>query len=126
MVKQSSIIYEQAKGIKASQIELLQGQTDMKDKLESSMSVLQESYDNLGDGMEKLRKEAIEIEKEINEVGHVMSSKMQNLQNTADDIGHVTGLSLDKQKELVNGQTKALQELEFLTMLQSHALEESR
>lgn len=76
--------------------------------------------------MEKLRKEAIEIEKEINEVGHVMSSKMQNLQNTADDIGHVTGLSLDKQKELVNGQTKALQELEFLTMLQSHALEESR
>ncbi|MQM09774.1 hypothetical protein Taro_042651 [Colocasia esculenta] len=126
MLKQSLIIYEQADGIRASQTELLQGQTEMKDKLESSMSALQESYENLGDGMEKLRQETVEIEKEINEVGHVMASKMQNLQNTADDIGHVTSISLDKQKELVNGQTTALQELEFLKKLQSDALEESR
>ncbi|PIA28722.1 hypothetical protein AQUCO_06700027v1 [Aquilegia coerulea] len=122
----SKIIFEQSKGIVASQSELQGGQMDMREKLEAGMSMLQESYKNLGQDIEKLRKEAIEIEREINEVSNTMSLKMENLQNKADDIGNVAGLSLDKQKLLLDGQSTALEGLDFLTKFQSQALEESR
>lgn len=98
----------------------------MRDKLEAGMTMLQESYKNLGNDIEKLRNEAIEIENEINKVSNVMSIKMQNLQHKADDIGNVAGLSLDKQKQLLDGQSTALEGLDFLTKFQSQALEESR
>ncbi|KAF5190451.1 Gamete expressed 1-like, partial [Thalictrum thalictroides] len=122
----SKIIFEQSKDIAASQSELQGGQMDMREKLEAGMSMLQDSYKNLGQDIEKLRNEALEIEKEINEVSNTMSLKMQNLQNKADDIGNVAGLSLDKQKLLLDGQSTALEGLDFLTKFQSQALEESR
>ncbi|KAL5701863.1 hypothetical protein ACHQM5_027154 [Ranunculus cassubicifolius] len=122
----SKIIFEQSKEIAASQSELQGGQVDMREKLETGMTMLQESYKNLGQDIEKLRNEAIEIEKEINAVSNRMSTKMQNLQDKADDIGNVAVLSLDKQKQLLDGQSTAIEGLDFLTKFQSQALEESR
>ncbi|XVF80444.1 hypothetical protein PTKIN_Ptkin15bG0073700 [Pterospermum kingtungense] len=55
-----------------------------------------------------------------------MSSIMNNLQRTADDIGNKAGVSLDKQQQLLEGQSTALEGLRFLTRFQSEALEESR
>ena len=55
-----------------------------------------------------------------------MTLKMENLQSRADDIGEVAGQSLDKQKQLLDGQSTALEGLQFLTKFQSQALEESR
>lgn len=55
-----------------------------------------------------------------------MSSRMQNLQNTADDIEDKAGKSLDKQEQLLDGQSTALKGLQLLTEFQSEALEESR
>ncbi|KAF9607613.1 hypothetical protein IFM89_037541 [Coptis chinensis] len=122
----SKVIFEQSKEIATSQAELQGGQLDMRQKLEAGMTMLQESYQNLGEDIEKLRKEAIQIEREINEVSNAMSLKMQNLQDKADDIGNVAGLSLDKQKQLLDGQSTALEGLDSLTKFQSLALEESR
>lgn len=126
VLKQSMVISEQTKGIRVSQGAVLEGQAEMKQKLESGMAVLQESYENLGVGMEKLRSEATEMGRKINEVGDQMNSKMRNLQSTADDIGRIALTSLDNQKQLVDGQTRALEELKHLTKFQSDALEESR
>lgn len=55
-----------------------------------------------------------------------MSTKMNSLQNKADDIGNVTEISLEKQKELLEGQSEALAGLQSLTKFQVQALEESR
>ncbi|KAI3864146.1 hypothetical protein MKW98_031738 [Papaver atlanticum] len=125
-LKHSSIILEQSKEIAASQLELRQGQSDMRETLEGGMEILHESYEKLGHNVEKLRNEAVEIEKKINKVSNSMSTKMENLQNKANDIGNVAVVSLDKQKQLLDGQSRALEGLDFLTKFQSQALEESR
>ncbi|XP_077230959.1 gamete expressed protein 1 [Tasmannia lanceolata] len=126
VLNHSKAIFKQAEGIAATQSVLQEGQAEMKAKMEAGMEYLHESYESLGHGMEKLRTEAMEIEREIGEVGDSMSFKMLNLQSRADDIGNVAGMSLDKQKELLEGQTVALEGLSFLTKFQSQALEESR
>ncbi|THU49065.1 hypothetical protein C4D60_Mb06t05640 [Musa balbisiana] len=126
VLEHSKAIFEQSKEIAASQVELQGGQLDMKEKLISGMASLQESYNSLDDGMLKLKEEAVEIEREIQVVGASMSSKMQNLQSKADDIGSVAGSSLEKQKQLLDRQDLALEGLDFLTKFQSQALEESR
>ena len=110
VLKNSEVIFKQTKGIAASQSVLQEGQVEMKQKLETSMEFLHESYESLGDGMEVLKKEALDLEKEIIQVGDLMSSKMTTLQSTADDISDVAGASLDKQKQVLSGQTKALEE----------------
>ncbi|RZC50552.1 hypothetical protein C5167_018974, partial [Papaver somniferum] len=125
-LERSSVILEQSRLIAASQSELRQGQSDMREVLEGGMEILHESYEKLGQNVEKLRNEAVEIEKEIQRVSNSMSTKMENLQNKANDIGNVAGLSLDKQKQLLDGQSTALEGLDFLTKFQSQALEESR
>ncbi|KAJ4957037.1 hypothetical protein NE237_013820 [Protea cynaroides] len=122
----SKAIFEQSKGILASQSNLRIGQTEMKEKLDEGMALLHESYQTLGQDIENLRNEAVAIEREINEVGESMTSKMTSLQNTADNIGSVAGTSLEKQKQLLDGQSTALEGLNFLTNFQSQALEESR
>ncbi|KAI3920453.1 hypothetical protein MKX01_000792 [Papaver californicum] len=125
-LKHSNVILEQSKLIAASQSELRQGQSDMRQVLEGGMEILHESYEKLGQNVERLRNEAVEIEKEIHRVSNSMSTKMENLQNKANDIGNVAGISLDKQKQLLDGQSTALEGLDFLTRFQSQALEESR
>ena len=73
-----------------------------------------------------LQNETGEIEKKIGKVGDAMYTKMSNLQSKADDIGNIAGISLDKQKQLQEGQSEALQGLQLLSKFQSQALEESR
>ncbi|KAL1552659.1 protein GAMETE EXPRESSED 1-like [Salvia divinorum] len=126
VLRYSEVVYEQSKGIASSQMELSEGQARMKENLAQGMALLQNSYENLGEDIVKLRTEAAEIEMEIEKVGNAMSSKMSILQSKADDIGDMAGTSLDKQKELLDGQSVALEGLNFLTKFQSQALEESR
>ncbi|KAG6387840.1 hypothetical protein SASPL_153034 [Salvia splendens] len=126
VLRYSEVVYEQSKGIASSQMELSEGQAKMKENLAQGMALLQNSYENLGEDIVKLRTEAAEIEMEIEKVGDAMSSKMSLLQSKADDIGNMAGTSLDKQKELLDGQSVALEGLNFLTKFQSQALEESR
>ncbi|XP_057972665.1 protein GAMETE EXPRESSED 1 [Malania oleifera] len=126
VLKHSEAVYEQSKGIATSQMELREGQVKMKEKLEEGMELLHVSYKNLGQGIDSLRNEAVQIEEEISRVSDAMSMKMENLQNRADDIGNMAGVSLDRQRELLDGQSTALQGLQSLTQFQSLALEESR
>jgi chromosome segregation ATPase len=122
----SKEISDQSKEIAASQAALKDGQAEMRDKIDAGMERIQESYKTLGNGMEKLREEAVDIQKEIRTVGDSMSSKMQDLQGTADEIGSVTGRSLENQAQLLDGQSKAMEGLNSLYSFQSQALEESR
>ncbi|KAL9659277.1 hypothetical protein QQ045_024082 [Rhodiola kirilowii] len=126
VLKHSELVYEQSKGIAAAQVDLQEGQVKMKAKLEEGMEMVHEAYANLGQGIEKLREEAVEIEKEISTISNEMSAKMEKLQSKADDIENIAGVSLDKQKMLLDGQSEALEGLQFLTKFQSLALEESR
>ncbi|KAI3893355.1 hypothetical protein MKW92_012291 [Papaver armeniacum] len=114
-LERSNVILEQSKLIAASQSELQQGQTDMREVLEGGMEILHESYEKLGQNVEKLRNEAVEIEKEI-----------QRVSNSIERYRKRVGISLDKQKQLLDGQSTALEGLDFLTKFQSQALEESR
>ncbi|XP_024641633.2 protein GAMETE EXPRESSED 1 [Medicago truncatula] len=98
----------------------------MKRKLEDGVALLKESYSYLGKEIEKLRDEAIEIENEVIKVGNTMSSKMNTLQTKAEDIGNMAGVSLEKQQELLDGQSTALKGLNSLNEVQFKALEESR
>ncbi|XP_020217211.1 protein GAMETE EXPRESSED 1 [Cajanus cajan] len=122
----SKSVYEQTTKIALSQSQLQEGQEDMKRHLEDGVAMLKDSYNYLGKEIEKLRDEAIEIENEVIKVGDAMSSKMNNLQSKAEDIGNMAGISLDKQQQLLDGQSTALEGLNSLTEFQSKALEESR
>lgn len=126
VLKHSEAVYEQSKEIAGSQSELQESQAQMKKKLEESMEVLDESYHNVVQEISRLKNEAVEIEKKIGKVGDAMATKMNTLQSKADDIGNIAGISLDKQKQLLDGQSMALDGLQFLTKFQSQALDESR
>ncbi|GER57649.1 gamete expressed protein 1 [Striga asiatica] len=126
VLKYSEKIHEQSKGIEDSQVELRESQVKMKESLIEGMVLLENSYKSLGVEIVNMRHEAVEIEKEIGKVGDAMSLKMSVLQSKADDIGDIAGTSLDKQKQLLDGQSVALEGLNFLTKFQSQALEESR
>nr|QGN65394.1 GEX1 [Oryza ridleyi] len=122
----SKAIFEQSKEIAASQAKLREGQTEMRETIDAGMVRIQESYESLGNGMDKLKEEAVDIQKEIKTVGDSMSSKMQDLQSTANDIGSVAGKSLENQMQLLDGQGKAMDGLNNLYSFQAQALEESR
>ncbi|KAA8547678.1 hypothetical protein F0562_004107 [Nyssa sinensis] len=126
VLKHSEAISEKSKEIAASQSELHAGQEKMKENLDERMVMLHDSYNNLGQEINNLRNETVEIEKEISKVGDAMSSKMKTLESKADDIGNLAGKSLDKQKQLLDGQTVALEGLEIIRKFQSQAIEESR
>lgn len=122
----SQNVYEQTTKIALSQSQLQEGQEDMKRSLDDGVTMLKESYNYLGKEIEKLRDEAIEIENEVIKVGDAMSSRMNTLQSKAEDIGNMAGLSLDKQQQLLEGQSTSLESLNSLIEFQSKALEESR
>ncbi|XP_022734465.1 protein GAMETE EXPRESSED 1 [Durio zibethinus] len=126
LIEHSHTVYKQASDIAALQIELRNGQAMMNDQLTEGIAMLDGAYKNLGLEVDNLRNEAIAIESEISKVGNAMSSSMNNLQRTADDIGNMAGVSLDKQQQLLEVQSTALEGLRFLTRFQSEALEESR
>nr|QGN65402.1 GEX1 [Oryza ridleyi] len=122
----SKAIFEQSKEIAASQAELREGQTEMRETIDTGMARIQESYESLGNGMDKLKEEAVVIQKEIKTVGDSMSSKMHDLQSTANEIGSVAGKSLENQMQLLDGQSKAMDGMNNLYSFQAQALEESR
>ncbi|KAF5943805.1 hypothetical protein HYC85_017882 [Camellia sinensis] len=126
VLRNTEAVYEQSKGIAASQSELQEKQATMKDKLEESMAKLHESSNKVGEEISNLKNQAIEIEEEISKVGNAMSSKMNTLQQRADDIGNMAGISLEKQKQVLDGQSLAFEGLQSLTKFQLHALEENR
>lgn len=126
VLEHSREISDQSKEIAASQAALKEGQAEMRDKIDAGMERIQESYESLGSGMDKLKEEAVGIQKEIRTVGDSMSSKMKDLQGTADEIGSVTGRSLENQAQLLEGQDKAMEGLSSLHSFQAKALEESR
>ncbi|XP_031403908.1 protein GAMETE EXPRESSED 1 isoform X2 [Punica granatum] len=119
-------LYEQSQGIAATQSELQEGQSRMNEQLEEEMTKISDSYSRLGRGIENLRIEALDIENEIAKLRDNMFSKMDTLQGKADDIGNMAGASLEKQRQLLEGQSNALEGLQFLTEFQSKALAESR
>lgn len=126
VLNHSEAIFEQSQGIAATQSELQKGQTLMKDRLNEGMVKIHDSHNMLGQTIEKLKSGTVEIEKEIIKVRDGMFLKMENLQGKADDIGNIAGISLEKQKELLVGQSTAIEGLQFLTKSHSEALEESR
>ncbi|MBA0772787.1 hypothetical protein Gotri_008110 [Gossypium trilobum] len=125
LIQHSQTVYKQASDIADSQRELRNGQAMMNDQLKEGITMLDGAYKNLGHQVDNLRNEAIEIENEITKVGNTMSSSMNSLKITADDISNKAGASLDKQHQLLEGQSTALEGLRFLTRFQSEALEES-
>lgn len=126
VLKHSEAVYVQSRKIASTQEELQEGQVELKNNLKEGMAMLQDSYSHLGQEIDNLKNEAIEIEEEISRVGNAMTLKMEHLQSKADDIGNMAGVSLDKQKQLLDGQSTALKDLQFLTRFQTEALEESR
>ncbi|THG05930.1 hypothetical protein TEA_006361 [Camellia sinensis var. sinensis] len=126
VLRNTEAVYEQSKGIAASQSELQEKQATMTDKLEESMAKLHESSNKVGEKISNLKNQAIEIEEEISKVGNAMSSKMNTLQQRADDIGNMVGISLEKQKQVLDGKSLAFEGLQSLTKFQLHALEENR
>ncbi|XP_017974430.1 PREDICTED: protein GAMETE EXPRESSED 1-like [Theobroma cacao] len=119
-------VHEQAVDIAASQKELQNGQAMMNDHLKEGLVTLDGAYKNLGHEVDNLRNEVILIENKTTKVGNAMSSSINNLQRTAADIANKAGISLDKQQEVLEGQSTALEGLRSLTRFQSEALEESR
>ncbi|KAK2966083.1 hypothetical protein RJ640_025579 [Escallonia rubra] len=126
VLKHSEAISGQSIEIAASQSELREGQLKMKENLEEGITKLHDSYSDLSGEITNLRNEAVEIEKEIGEFRDAMASRMKTLQTKADDIGNLAEVSMDKQKQLLIGQSSALEGLQLLTTFQSQALEESR
>ncbi|PHT31661.1 hypothetical protein CQW23_27998 [Capsicum baccatum] len=126
VLSQSEVILEQSKEIASSQLELNKGQEKMKETLHENMAIVHESYTNLDHGINDLRTKTEGIEVEIVKVGDEMSCRMDKLQSKANDIGNIAGQALDKQKQLLDRQSKTLDGLQELSEVQSQALEESR
>ncbi|KAK6267425.1 hypothetical protein QUC31_018262 [Theobroma cacao] len=119
-------VHKQAVDIAASQKELRNGQAIMNDQLKEGLVMLDGAYKNLGHEVDNVRNEAISIENKISKVGNALSSSINNLRRTANYIENMARISLDKQQELIEGQSTALENLQYLTRFQSEALEESR
>ncbi|KAF3786006.1 hypothetical protein EJ110_NYTH26501 [Nymphaea thermarum] len=67
VLDKSKAVFEQSKEIAASQSAVLQAQEKMKEGLSSSMAFLGESYDILDQGIAKLQRGTLEIQREIHQ-----------------------------------------------------------
>ncbi|MED6108461.1 hypothetical protein PIB30_024030 [Stylosanthes scabra] len=126
VLRHSENVYEQTKKISESQLQLKEGQEGMKRNLEDGVALIKDSYNFLGQEIDKLRDDAIEVEKEVIKLGDTMSTKITSLHTKAEDIGNMAGKSLHKQQLLLDGQSMALESLNSLSEFQSKAMEESR
>ncbi|BAB08566.1 unnamed protein product [Arabidopsis thaliana] len=124
--QQTVEISQEQKNIAESQLALRDGQVKMKETLKDGMDMFLDAYTNIQEGVDKLKSDTEQIEVEISVLGNNLSTKMIDLQSTTDDIGTKTRSSLDKQQKLLDGQTVALDGIQFLTRFQSEALQESR
>lgn len=126
VIDQSNSIFEQSHQIIGTQSKLQEQQFDMQKTLDTSMADLQNSYVRLGEDIGFLQTLTSQTQKQISEVAGTVSSQLDNLQSKADDIGNVVTLSLGQQKQLLDGQSLALQGLDTLTQTQTEAFEQSR
>ncbi|KNA19068.1 hypothetical protein SOVF_065020, partial [Spinacia oleracea] len=115
-----------ANEISITQYELVDGQGKLKEKLEENMSKIREFYENLGGEIVGLQKKVFDVEKEVDKVGETMLTQMQNLQGKTDDITEMARISVDKQQELLQGQSVAIEGVQSLSIFLSKALQESR
>ncbi|XP_065866208.1 protein GAMETE EXPRESSED 1-like [Euphorbia lathyris] len=122
----SEAVYKQSREIADSQSGLREEQERMNEKLKEGMETIHDSYTNLGQQVDNLKNEAVEIEKQIGSLGETMSLRMEKIQTSADEIEGKAEKSLENQEELIHGQSTALKGLQLLTEFQSEALEESR
>ncbi|WOH15928.1 hypothetical protein DCAR_0935476 [Daucus carota subsp. sativus] len=122
----SEAVYELSAGIATSQGELREGQGKMLETLEEGMIMLNDSHNKLGQDISHLGNKTVEIQSHIIKVGDSMASKMNVLQSTAEDIGNVTEVTLDRQNELLAGQSAAVEGLRRLNDFMSQALQESK
>lgn len=122
----SEAVYELSAGIASSQEELRVGQGKMLETLEEGMMMLHDSHNKLDQDISHLGNKTVEIQSHIIKVGDSMSSKMNILQTTAEDIGNVTEVTLDRQNDLLAGQSAAVEGLRRLNDFMSQALQESK
>ncbi|CAA7021091.1 unnamed protein product [Microthlaspi erraticum] len=123
---QTREIYQEQKSITESQLALREGQEKMGETMKAGMEMVSDSVDNVKEGVDKLKNDTKQIQGKISVLGKVMTSKMKALENSTNVIGTMTNSSLDKQQKLLDGQSVALDNLQFLTRFQSEALQESR
>ncbi|CAH8279768.1 unnamed protein product [Arabidopsis lyrata] len=124
--QQTIEISQEQKNIAESQLALMDGQVKMKETLKDGMEMFSDAYTNIQEGVDKLKSDTKQIEVEISVLGNNLSTKMVDLQSTTEDIGIKAGSSLEKQQKLLDGQSVALDGIQFLTRFQSEALQESR
>lgn len=122
----SEAVYELSAVIATSQGELREGQGKMLETLEEGITMLHNSHNKLDQDISLLGNKAADIQSQIIKVGDSMSSKMNILQTTAEDIGSVTEVTLDRQNELLAGQSAAVEGLRRLNDFMSLALQESK
>ena len=115
VLDQSNAIFYQSHQIIDTQSKLQEQQFDMHKTLDTSMADLQKSYIRLGEDIGFLQTLTSQTQQQITEVAGTMSSQLDNLQTKADDIGNVVTLSLGQQKQLLDGQSLALEGLDTLT-----------
>ncbi|KAJ6959763.1 protein GAMETE EXPRESSED 1-like [Populus alba x Populus x berolinensis] len=108
--KHSEAVYKHSKEIAQSQSELQEGQAKMNENLKEGMSMLHDAYTNLGQEVDNVRNEAVEIEKQIGRVGDTMST----LQHFA-EYGH-------KQQEELLQQQEQLQKVHGHLVVNSNSI----
>jgi chromosome segregation ATPase len=126
VLNHSKAIIEQSREISDAQATLKEGQTEMREKIDEGIARVEDSYQSLGKGMDKLKEETGHMKREIKIVGDSVSSQMEDLRSKADDIGSVVGESLENQKQLLDSQNRTMEGLNNLRNYQEQALEESR
>lgn len=124
--QQTKEIYQEQKSIAGSQLVLREGQEKMGETMKAGMEMFNDAVANVKEGVDKLKNDTKQIEGEISVLGKTVILKMDDLENKTEIIGIMTGSSLDKQQKLLDGQSAALDNLQFLTRFQTEALQESR
>ncbi|GKA69418.1 hypothetical protein Tco_0775482, partial [Tanacetum coccineum] len=79
-------VLDQSLKITDSQMELQNSQTTMNERPDEGMTTLDEYTNNLGKEMINLKNKDVEIEKEIVQAAEAVLTRMDGLQNKADDI----------------------------------------
>ncbi|MED6138553.1 hypothetical protein PIB30_075236 [Stylosanthes scabra] len=92
--------------------------TTSKRNFEDGLALIKDSYNYLGQEIDKSQTDSIEIKKEVIRLGYTMSTKITGLHTKAEDIGDMTGKSLHKQQLLLDGQSMALESLNSLSEFQ--------
>ncbi|TYK13844.1 protein GAMETE EXPRESSED 1-like [Cucumis melo var. makuwa] len=115
----SEKVYEQSRRIETSQLELQEDQLKLRRSWEEGMEMLHNSYKNLGQGMDGLRDEAIDIKKEITKVGDAIKVQSEALEESRSKLQQLAEYGHRQQEEL-------LQRQKHLQQFHDHLMENSQ